>query len=276
MTEPSTSAGVPPERQVPAVRDAALGITSLALHVVATAGRTAHSASGPLVRVARQGTRILPGPWPPARVRSLVRQGAVRRELVVHEVAEALDRLVPLVAVAVLRRLDLAQLVEDHVDVERIVQQVDLDEVAQRLDVDAVAGRLDLDAVVARVDLDAIARQLDLNGLMETVDLDAVAARLDVDAVIDRVDLIELARTVVAGIDLPEIIRDSTGAVASDTMREVRMQGISGDDAVARVVDRLLLRHHRRDGGRPASGTLPLVDESPATPASSGNGARPA
>jgi len=209
-------------------------------------------------------------------VRSLVRQGAVRRELVVHEVAEALDRLVPLVAVAVLRRLDLAQLVEDHVDVERIVQQVDLDEVAQRLDVDAVAGRLDLDAVVARVDLDAIARRLDLNGLMETVDLDAVAARLDVDAVIDRVDLIELARTVVAGIDLPEIIRDSTGAVASDTMREVRMQGISGDDAVARVVDRLLLRHHRRDGGRPASGTLPLVDESPATPASSGNGARPA
>jgi hypothetical protein len=275
MTEPSASTSVPPERPVPAVLDAASGLTALALHVVATAGRAAHSASVPLVKVARQGTRLLPGPWPPARIRSLVRHGAVRREMVDHEVAEALDRLVPLVAVAVLRRLDLAQLVEDHVDVRRIVQQVDLDEVAQRLDVDAVAGRLDLDAVVARVDLDGVARRLDLNGLMEKVDLDAVAARLDVDAVIDRVDLIELARTVVAGIDLPEIIRDSTGAVASDTMREVRMQGISGDDAVARVVDRLLLRHHRRDGGRPDSGTLPLVDEGPATPAASGNGARP-
>ena len=276
MTEPSTTTGVSSEQQVPAVLDAALGLAGLALHVVATAGRAAHSASEPLVKVARRMTVVLPGPRPSGWLEELVRRGAVRREVVGHEVAEALDRLVPLVAAEVLRRLDLAQLVDDHVDVERIVRQVDLDAIAHRLDIDAVAGRLDLDAVVARVDLDAVARRLDLNGLIETVDLDAVAARLDVDAVIDRVDLIELAQTVVAGIDLPEIIRDSTGVVASDTMREVRMQGISGDDAVARVVDRLLLRHHRRSAD-PAvpNDVLPLTDETAPARGPAGNGARP-
>ena len=274
MTDPSTTTDVSPELRVPAALDAAFGLAGLAFHVVVRAGRTAQSAAGPLVKVARWGTAAVPGSWPADWLESLVRRGAVRREVAEHEIAEALDRLVPLVAVALLRRLDLTKLVEDHVDIERIVEQVDLDAIAQRLDVDAVAARLDLDTVVARVDLDAIARRLDLDGLIATVDLDAVAARLDVDAVIDRVDLLELARTVIVGVDLPEIIRDSTGAVASDTMREVRMQSISGDDAVARVVDRLLLRHHRRDGDRTTRHALPLADETIGTPAA-GNGARP-
>lgn len=279
MTEPSTTSADSPEWLVPAALDAAVGAAGVALHVVAAAAHAVHTASDPFVRVARRGVNALPGPRPPSLSEVLVRAGAVRREVLVRQAAEILDRLVPMVAVEVLGRLDLAQLLEDHVDIERIVQQVDLDAVARRLDIDAVAGRIDLDAVVARVDLDAVARRLDLNGLIETVDLDAVAARLDIDAVIDRVDLVELTRTILADIDLPEIIRDSTGVVASDTMREVRMQSISGDDAVSRVVDRLLLRHHRRPDGPGVppvpTTTVPLADETVAAHGRGENGARP-
>ena len=42
-----------------------------------------------------------------------------------------------------------------------------------------------------------------------------------------------------AEVDLAELIRQSTGSVASDTVRGVRMQGISGDEAVGRAVGRL-------------------------------------
>ena len=52
---------------------------------------------------------------------------------------------------------------------------------------------------------------------------------------------------VIAEVDLAEIIRQSSGSVASDTVRGVRMQGISGDQAVGRVVARLKLRRGRKD-----------------------------
>jgi hypothetical protein len=58
----------------------------------------------------------------------------------------------------------------------------------------------------------------------------------------ENVDVVALAEEVIAEIYLPEIIRDSTGAVASETLLGVRMQSISGDDAIARAVDRLRLR----------------------------------
>jgi hypothetical protein len=58
----------------------------------------------------------------------------------------------------------------------------------------------------------------------------------------ENVDVVTLAQEVIAEVDLPSIIRDSTGAVASDTLRGVRMQSISGDEAVGRAVARLRLR----------------------------------
>jgi hypothetical protein len=67
-----------------------------------------------------------------------------------------------------------------------------------------------------------------------------------VDAALAQVDLIALANEVIDGVDLPEIIRESTGSMASDTVRGARMQGIEADQAVARAMDRLLLRHTRR------------------------------
>lgn len=69
------------------------------------------------------------------------------------------------------------------------------------------------------------------------------------DLVLEHVDVATLAREVIAEIDLPEIIRESTGAMASDTLLGVRMQSISGDEAIASAMDRLRLRLARRSGG---------------------------
>jgi hypothetical protein len=63
--------------------------------------------------------------------------------------------------------------------------------------------------------------------------------------VLARIDMAGLAEGVIAEVDLAEMIRQSTGSVASDTVRGVRLQGISGDEAVGRVVARLRLRRTR-------------------------------
>jgi hypothetical protein len=156
---------------------------------------------------------------------------------------------------AVLDRLDLTETVMDRVDLPTVAAQVlrqldarGVDEVVSRVDVDAIAARLDLDAVAARLDLDAVLDRLDLT---ETV-LRRVDLRVVVDAVLAQVDLIALAEQVIDGVDLPEIIRESTGTMASDTVRGVRMQGIEADQAVGRAMDRLLLRHARRPGDAPS------------------------
>ena len=57
---------------------------------------------------------------------------------------------------------------------------------------------------------------------------------------------VAVAEYVVAEIDLPEIIRASTGSVASETVRGLRMQGVGADQAVTRVVDRVLFRRAER------------------------------
>ena len=136
---------------------------------------------------------------------------------------------------AVLDRLDLTELV---------IRRVDLDRVASHLDVEAVLDRLDLtELVMSRVDLDRIARTLDLTALAE------------------RIDLIGLAEQVIVGIDLPQIIRDSTGSVASEGIAGVRMQGMEADQALAHLVDRLLRRRTRRPPPEAGpNGQLPAAD----------------
>ena len=107
-----------------------------------------------------------------------------------------------------------------------------------------VAGHVDLTPLVAQL--------VDLDALIAQVDLDRVAQRLDVDAVISRVDLADLVETVLAEIDLPEIIRSSSGSVASGTVRGLRLQSMLGDEAVARAYDRL--RSPRRRSSSTAVG----------------------
>ena len=124
----------------------------------------------------------------------------------------------------VLDQLDLTQLVLDHVDINRIVASVDLNEVVEQLDVDAIVGRVDLDGVAARIDVDT------------------VADRLDIERVIARLDLAKLSLEVIERIDLPEIIRTSTGTVASESVRVVRMQTFGADRAISGLVNRMLGR----------------------------------
>ena len=67
----------------------------------------------------------------------------------------------------------------------------------------AIIERLDLTAIVLRqVDLDAIVR--------ETLN------RIDMTVVIDRLPIVDIADYVIEEIDLPRLIRQSTGGVAVD------------------------------------------------------------
>ena len=211
----------------------------------------------------------------------------------VRALAMAADELVPDVTRAVLARLDVPALVREFVDLDRlaalldvdaVVARVDLDAVLDRVDVDAIAAKLDLDAVAARldldtlvdkvdvsrvidrVDLDAIVARVDLDRAVGRVDLDAVVARVDLDRAVDRVDvdrviartdLAGLARYVVQEIDLPGLLRASTGSVSSEMVRSVRDQGADADRAVERIVDRLLHRAARRTGTAGGGETRP-------------------
>lgn len=175
----------------------------------------------------------------------------------------------------VLRHVDLDRVVAQvdvdavvrRVDVEQVLDRVDIDEVVARADIDAVAARLDLERVLDRVDVDTVAAKLDIERVLDRVDVDAVAAKLDIERVLDRLDLTDLAMKrldwdvlvaavlahvdleavaldVIEAVDLPDIIRESSGALTSDTVRSARIRGAAADQALSRVRDRFRSRHN--------------------------------
>ncbi|MFZ2527212.1 MAG: hypothetical protein WAX14_06090 [Rhodococcus sp. (in: high G+C Gram-positive bacteria)] len=171
----------------------------------------------------------------------------------------ATDRLLRLivrkVVQAALLEVDVTAVVRDHVDLDtvaegidvgRIVDRVDVDHIIDRVDVDKIAERIDIDRILDRVDIDGIAARLDIAPILDRVDIDAIAARVNVDAVIGRVDLIGLADTVIDGVDLSAIIRESTGTMSTEAVQGVRTQGMRADDAVSGFVGRMLGRHPDR------------------------------
>ena len=149
-------------------------------------------------------------------------------------------------------RVDLDGVVS-LVDLDAVVARVDIEAIVDRIDLDAVAAKLDVDAVVARADFDAVIDRIDLDAVAAKLDVDAVMARADLDAVIERIDIVGIIGEVLDVIDLPAIIRDSSGSMASETVRGVRMTGINADDALSRVVDRALFRrrHHNASDAPP-------------------------
>ncbi|CAN5265018.1 hypothetical protein BH11ACT7_BH11ACT7_24250 [soil metagenome] len=101
-----------------------------------------------------------------------------------------------------------------------------------------------LNSVVLQI-VEQVLDQLDLTALVrDRVDVNAIAREVDIDAIIARIDLIGLADTVIDGVDLPTIIRQSTNSVTAEVMADVRTQGERADDLVSGIVDRML--------GRPA------------------------
>ncbi|WP_406830794.1 hypothetical protein ABEG17_17630 [Pedococcus sp. KACC 23699] len=222
--------------------DVAVGLSGLllgrAFSTTRRAGRALEPVAGTVLH-SRWTSWALQDRW---RLEMLSLQGQAQRAALLDEVARRLDALVPLVLTEVLRRADLTDLVLRYVDLDQVVAAVDVDAVAAQLDVQAVLDQLDLTAVV-----------------LEKVDLGTV-----VQAALDRVDLIALAGEVIEGVDLPEIIRESTGTMASDTVQGVRMHSIAADEVVGRAVDRLLLRRgHKADH---ASSPPGAPSPSPATP----------
>jgi hypothetical protein len=214
--------------------DVFVGASALAGGAVVVLARRARPVVEPVVRIMLRPpvlpTRLQPAQW----LDLLGRRGAELRTSSRQQAPQILDVLVPVVVEEVLRRIDLTAMISKYVDLDRVVAGVDVGEVASRIDVDAVARRLDMDAVLDRIDITAV--------VLERVDLDAV-----VKAALGTIDLVGLTQQIIDEIDLPEIIRASTGSMASETVQGARMQGIVADEAVGRLVDRLL----RRNGQRP-------------------------
>lgn len=93
---------------------------------------------------------------------------------------------------------------------------------------------------------------------------------------IDKDTLNGLVEDVLDTIDLPSIIRESSGSMASETVQGARMQAIAGDEAIARIVDRLLFRRRARaaEGTSPApAGTTTDGTADAAPPGAAGDGA---
>ena len=68
-----------------------------------------------------------------------------------------------------------------------------------------------------------------IESLLDTVTqlvADELLTRLDLDAIVDQVDIAALVEEVLTEIDLPSIIRESTGSVASESVRGARMTGM--------------------------------------------------
>lgn len=119
--------------------------------------------------------------------------------------------------------------------------------------VDAIIARIDLtDVVISRVDLRAVVEtaldQLDLTEIViQRVDVDRIVAQASIDDVIDRVPMIQIADYIIEEIDLPQIIRESTGGIAMDAFTTTRFSAARTDEFVSKIVDTLLLRRKGRD-----------------------------
>ena len=148
-----------------------------------------------------------------------------------------LDRVVPTVSQAIIQRINITNVVIDNVDLRAVVMDA-----LERIDLtDLVLSRVDLRRVV-----ESALDQLDLTQVvMERVDLDAIVDAVELEPVIDRLPIVEIADYVIEQVDLPQIIRQSTGGVASDAVDAVRMTSYRADTTAARLIDKIMTRRGR-------------------------------
>ena len=163
---------------------------------------------------------------------------------------------------AIVAKVDIDAVVR-QVDVNAIARQVDVDAIVRQVDIDAIARQIDIDAIVSQVDIDAIAKRIDIDAIAERIEVDAIVSRVDLDAIMQRLDVVGIAEEVVNGIDLPEIIRQSTGSMASDVVRDVRMESIEADMAIARLIDRIIRRRRARHTDAPGEPAQPEPPKEP-------------
>lgn len=119
--------------------------------------------------------------------------------------------------------------------------------------VDAIISRIDLtDVVISRVDLQAVIEsaldQVDLTQIVVSrVDVDRIVRQANIEDIVDRVPMVQIADYIIEEIDLPQIIRESTGGIAMDAFTSTRFSAARTDDFVAKVIDTVLLRRKGRD-----------------------------
>jgi hypothetical protein len=153
---------------------------------------------------------------------------------------------------ALLARIDVDALL-DRVGVDALLDRVGIDQLMARVDVPALLERVDLNALMAKVDLNALLSQVDLNALLSDVDMAALLDRIDINAVVEKVDIDSLVRNT----ELGAIIAQSTTGVASEALDVARSQGVSLDNVLSKVVDRVL----RRDSSDLPAGPPLLVPQ---------------
>ncbi|HTI34494.1 MAG TPA: RDD family protein [Miltoncostaea sp.] len=117
--------------------------------------------------------------------------------------------------------------------------------VIERLDLNAIVQRVDLDRVLERVDVNRILARVDVDALLERVDPNTLVERIDIDRVVSQVDMGSVAREAIDGLDLGEIVRESTMGVGGDAIRDARAHAMRADRALERAVDRPLGREER-------------------------------
>ena len=247
-------------RTVPAAVDAALGVAAMATSTAVAVTRLLARAAAPI------GRRVMHPPLlherlHPARVvEALAGRGHVARTSTGADLSRIIAAVVHPLVDEVLDSLDLTALVRERVDIDALVSTVDIAAIIDRMDIDAIlrevdidgiVRQMDIDAIVSEVDIDAIAKRIDVDAIAEKIDIDTIVSRVDLDAIVRRLDLVAIAEEIVNGIDLPEIIRQSTGSMASDVVRDVRMESIDADLAIARLVDRMIRRSRARQTDAP-------------------------
>jgi hypothetical protein len=91
--------------------------------------------------------------------------------------------------------------------------------------------------------------RIDLTQLViERVDVDKIIEkRVNIDGVIERADVIGIARDVIEQLDLPEIIRESSSTMGTETVEGLRVRGMDADRSLSRLVDRVLNRSNGRE-----------------------------
>jgi hypothetical protein len=219
-----------------AVAGAGLGAAVIAAEAAASAATDAAGAVAPLISwvidpkfargagdVAAGATRVLDGQWKAAQAET------------VQAASAFLAVLVPEIVKGVMDQMDLTALVRERVDVNAIVEDVDLDRIMDRVDVQRVIAKVDIDEVV------------------DSVDIERIVERVDLTSIIDRLDLGAIAQEVIDDVDLPSIVRESSGALASEGVQTVRVQGMNADRLVSRIVDKVL-RRDARDLDPPSEG----------------------
>jgi uncharacterized RDD family membrane protein YckC len=120
----------------------------------------------------------------------------------------------------------------------------------------AVIDHVDIDAILRRVDIDRVLDRIDVDRVLARVDVEALLDRVDIDRLVERIDVGPLAREAVAGLDLGEIIRESTVGIGGQAVHDARLQAMRADRAVEGAVDRVL-------GREPRGAAVPAPGEAP-------------